>query len=71
MGSSKRCFRSYLSRHENAKYGQDYTDFAYNRLEVSGVYFIGGFSAMGWVSAEEYGSALRGPLAAAAPGIIL
>src|SRR5438552_2617851 len=33
----------YLSRHENAKYWQDYTDFAYYRLEVSGVYFIGGF----------------------------
>jgi putative heme iron utilization protein len=60
----------YLSCHENAKYWQDYTDFAYCRLEVSGVYFIGGFGVMGWVSAEDYGSALPDPLAESAPGII-
>jgi len=60
----------YLSRHENAKYWQDYTDFAYYRLEVSGVYFIGGFGVMGWISAGDYGSALPDPLAEAGPGII-
>ncbi len=51
----------YLSRYENAKYWQDYTDFAYYRLEVSGVYFIGGFGVMGWIAAEDYGSALPDP----------
>jgi putative heme iron utilization protein len=60
----------YLSRHENAKYWQDYTDFAYYRLDVSDVYFIGGFGVMGWVSAEDYRSARPDPLAEAAPGII-
>jgi len=60
----------YLSRHENAKYWQDYTDFAYFRLEVAGVYFIGGFGVMGWISADDYGSAMPDPLAEAAPGII-
>jgi putative heme iron utilization protein len=60
----------YLSRYENAKFWQDFTDFAYYRLEVSGVYFIGGFGVMGWVSAEEYRSAEPDPLAEAAPGII-
>src|ERR1700692_2588918 len=60
----------YLSRYENAKYWQDYTDFAYYRLEVSGVYFIGGFGVMGWVSADDYRNALPDPLAEAAPGII-
>jgi putative heme iron utilization protein len=60
----------YLSRFENAKYWQDYTDFAYWRLEVSGVYFIGGFGVMGWVAAEDYGSARPDPLAEAAPAII-
>ena len=43
----------YLSRYENARYWQDYTDFAYYRLEVEGVYFIGGFGVMGWIQAEE------------------
>jgi heme iron utilization protein len=60
----------YLSRYENAKFWQDYTDFAYYRLQVSAVYFIGGFGVMGWISAEEYRSALPDPLAKVAPGII-
>jgi len=60
----------YLSRYENAKHWQDYTDFAYYRLEISGVYFIGGFGVMGWISAQDYASALPDPLAEVAPGII-
>jgi putative heme iron utilization protein len=60
----------YLSRYENAKYWQEYTDFAYYRLEVSAVYFIGGFGVMGWISAEDYRSASPDPLAMAAPRII-
>jgi heme oxygenase (biliverdin-IX-beta and delta-forming) len=60
----------YLSRYENARQWQDYTDFAYHRLEVSSVYFIGGFGVMGWVAAEEYGSARPDPLAEVAPEII-
>jgi putative heme iron utilization protein len=60
----------YLARHENAKFWQDYTDFAYYRLEVSGAYFIGGFGVMGWITAEDYASARPDPLADVAPGII-
>jgi len=60
----------YLSRYENAKFWQDYTDFAYYRLHVAAVYFIGGFGVMGWVSAEDYGNARPDPLVQAAPGII-
>jgi putative heme iron utilization protein len=60
----------YLSRYENAKFWQDYTDFAYYRLQVSGLYFIGGFGVMGWVSAEDYAGAQPDPLAQAAPEII-
>ncbi len=60
----------YLSRYENAKFWQDYTDFAYYRLQVAAVYFIGGFGVMGWISSEDYGSAQPDPLARAAPGII-
>lgn len=60
----------YLSHHENARYWQDYTDFAYYRLDVADVYFIGGFGVMGWIQAPDYGSALPDPLADFAPGII-
>jgi heme iron utilization protein len=60
----------YLSHHENAKFWQDYSDFAFYRLGVSAVYFIGGFGVMGWISAEDYTTAKPDPLAEAAPGII-
>jgi len=60
----------YLSRHENAKFWQDYTDFAYYRLAVQGVYFIGGFGVMGWITAEDYGVAQPDFLAESAAGII-
>jgi hypothetical protein len=60
----------YLSRYENARYWQDYTDFAYYRLDIEGVYFIGGFGVMGWIPAEEYGASQPDPLAKVAAGII-
>jgi putative heme iron utilization protein len=60
----------YLSRFENARYWQDYTDFAYYRLDIAGVYYIGGFGVMGWVPAEAYAAAAPDPLATAAAGII-
>src|SRR5689334_4281322 len=60
----------YLSRYENARFWQDYTDFAYYRLEIEGVYFIGGFGVMGWVPADEYSAAQPDPLAEVGPGIM-
>jgi heme iron utilization protein len=60
----------YLSHYENARYWQDYTDFGYYRLDVEGVYFIGGFGVMGWVPADEYRAAAPDPLAAVASRII-
>jgi heme iron utilization protein len=60
----------YLSHYENARYWQEYTDFAYYRLEVEGVYFIGGFGVMGWVQAEDYAAAAPDPLAGVAQEII-
>lgn len=61
---------TYLARHENARYWQDFADFAYYRLEVAAAYFIGGFGVMGWISGEEYTVAAPDPLADAAPRII-
>ncbi|HEY2018724.1 MAG TPA: DUF2470 domain-containing protein [Bryobacteraceae bacterium] len=60
----------YLARYENARYWQEYTDFAYFRLDVTGLYFIGGFGVMGWVTAEDYAAAEPDPLAPSAAGII-
>lgn len=60
----------YLSWYENARLWQDFTDFAYYRLEITGVYFVGGFGVMGWIAAEDYRSARPDPLMDAAAGII-
>jgi heme iron utilization protein len=60
----------YLSRYENAKFWQDYADFAYYRLQVSAVYYIGGFGVMGWIAVQDYADAVPDPLATAAPDII-
>jgi putative heme iron utilization protein len=60
----------YLSHYENARYWQEYSDFAYYRLDVEGVYFIGGFGVMGWITAEAYAAAAPDPLAAVAQEII-
>jgi len=60
----------YFSRYENARYWQEYSDFAFQRLDVSGIYFIGGFGVMGWVTAEEYAVARPDPLAESGPEII-
>jgi hypothetical protein len=61
---------AYLARHENARYWVDFEDFGFWRLEVSDVYFVGGFAAMDWVEAGPYRDARPDPLADAAGGII-
>ena len=61
---------AYLARHEKARHWVDYGDFGFYRLEIVGVYFVGGFGVMGWVEANDYGGAEADPLAADAPGII-
>ena len=61
---------AYLARHERARYWVDFEDFSLWRLTVSDLYFVGGFAAMDWVTADEYRAARPDPLADAAPGII-
>jgi len=60
----------YLTRHENARYWADFSDFAYYRMDVAAAYFIGGFGVMGWIQAADYGAAKPDPLADVAAGII-
>jgi len=61
---------AYLDRHKNAAYWVDFDDFSFYRLEVRDVYYVGGFAAMDWVTAEEYLSARPDPLADSAQEII-
>jgi len=61
---------AYLARHQRAGYWVDFDDFAFWRLDLVDVYFVGGFAAMDWVTAADYGAARPDPLADAAPGIV-
>ena len=60
----------YLARHETARGWVDFDDFAFYRLDVVDSYFVGGFGAMGWVTAADYRSVAPDPLADAAHGIL-
>jgi putative heme iron utilization protein len=60
----------YLARHPRASYWIDFDDFAFWRLDIVDVYFVGGFAAMDWVKAADYSTAQADPLADVAPEII-
>ena len=62
--------QAYLARHPNARHWIEYSDFAFYRLDVTHIYFVGGFGAMGWVAAADYAAAEADPLADAAARII-
>ena len=61
---------AYLARHANAAYWVDFEDFAFHRLEVEDLYFVGGFAAMDWITATAYRAARVDPLADVAAGIL-
>ena len=60
----------YLARHANASYWVDFNDFAFFRMAIVDIYFVGGFGSMGWVAAEEYETATVDPLADEASNLI-
>src|SRR5207253_8939357 len=61
---------TYLARHPRASYWVDFDDFSFWRLDVKDLYFVGGFAAMDWVTADDYRAARPDPLADAAAGIL-
>ncbi len=61
---------TYLGRHDNARYWVDFKDFAFYRMEILDIYFVGGFGVMGWVEADDFGEADPDPLAKDAQGIL-
>lgn len=60
----------YLQRNPSAQNWVNYGDFAFYRLSVLDVYFVGGFGIMGWITAEQYHAAAPDPLTHAAAEII-
>lgn len=61
---------SYLNQHQEARYWVDFGDFAFYRMKIIALYFVGGFGVMGWVTEEEYQQAEVDSLADVAPEII-
>lgn len=61
---------AYLARHPNAVHWVDFEDFAFWRLDLTDVYYVGGFGAMDWLAVPGYEAARPDPLADAARGII-
>lgn len=61
---------AYLAWHERARFWVDFEDFAFWRLDVLDAYFVGGFAAMDWVTADAYRAARPDPLADDAPAIL-
>ena len=66
-GSARSAF---LAVHPNAAYYADFGDFAFWKLRVASVRYIGGYGRMSWVDAADWYAAEPDPLAAAADGII-
>lgn len=44
----------YLARHPTAREWMDFGDFAFYRMEIVEIYYVGGFGVMGWVTAGDY-----------------
>ena len=59
----------YLARQPSAVRWVDFEDFAFWRLELVDVYWVGGFAAMDWVTAAAFLGARPDPLGDVAPAI--
>ncbi len=60
----------YIASYPNASYWVDFKDFAFFRMEIEDIYFVGGFGVMGWVAAKDFLKTEPDPLADAASDII-
>jgi putative heme iron utilization protein len=61
---------AFLATHPNASYYADFRDFAFWRLDVASVRYIGGYGRMSWVSDAEWQTAEPDPLGPSAAGVI-
>lgn len=62
--------QAYLAAHPDAAYYLEYGDFAFWKLEVQSLRYIGGFGRMSWVTVDDWLTAKPDPLAALVPQII-
>ena len=48
---------AYLARHPEAERWANFGDFAFLRMDIRDIYYIGGFGSMGWILPEDYRAA--------------
>src|SRR5690606_32075683 len=60
---------TFLARHPDARAYADFRDFAFWRMRVVAVRYIGGFGRMSWVDPADWAAAEPDPLADSADGI--
>ena len=60
----------YLDANPAAAYYIDFGDFAFYRLDVQSIRYVGGYGRMSWVGPDDYAAAEPDPLVGAAAGII-
>jgi hypothetical protein len=66
-GSARAAF---LLAHPNAAYYADFRDFAFWKLRVNAIRYIGGYGRMSWISQADWQAAEPDPLAPSAAGTL-
>ncbi|MQA30601.1 MAG: DUF2470 domain-containing protein [Luteitalea sp.] len=61
---------AFLAAHPNAAYYADFRDFAFWKLRVNAIRYIGGYGRMSWISQDDWQLAEPDPLAPSAAGAI-
>ena len=62
---------AFLGTHPNAAYYVDFGDFAFWKLQVASIRYIGGYGRMSWVEAADWHAAEPDPLGASAADIVV
>ncbi len=69
-GALQHAREAFLAVHPNARYYSDFRDFAFWKLHVNAVRYIGGYGRMSWVPTADWQAAEPDPLGASAAAII-
>jgi hypothetical protein len=69
-GDNSRVRAAFLATHPSAAYYADFRDFAFWKLRVEAIRYIGGYGRMSWISQTDWKNAEPDPLAPFAAGTI-
>lgn len=69
-GEGRNARVAFLAAHPNAAYYMDFGDFAFWKLVVESIRYIGGYGRMSWIDAADWHAAESDPLATTAAGVI-